>query len=303
MVQTNRVKPKVVVLTGTTATGKSGLAVVLAKKFNGAIISADSVQVYKGFDIGSGKVTQSEMQGVPHYNIDTLEPTEEYSAGKFCDDVEKYIKLILSHGKLPIIVGGSVMYIKAWLEGFTFYHDINSEEKRNKYIDIANQLGISPYELLKQKSKELADKVHPNNVKRVLRYLQIADSDIKFKPNKLNDKYNIIAIKLEAPRDVIYDKINKRVEQMFSEGLVEETTRLYNKYGKVPPLGAIDYKDVVEYLEGKINIQQAKEKAKQHSRNYAKRQLTFMRGMDYLISASADDVHAIVEEFLNDKTK
>ena len=303
MVQANSIKPKIIVITGTTASGKSGLAVLLAKRFSGEIISADSVQVYKGFDIGSGKITTSQMQGIAHYNIDMLEPNEEYSAGKFCTDVERYIQTILSHGKLPIIVGGTTMYIKAWMEGFSFYNDINSIAKRQKYIDYANEQGISLHTLLSIKNKALADKVHPNNQKRILRYLQIADAGEDIQPTNTNNKYDILAIKLDIPREKIYENINARVDEMFALGMVEETRSLYNKYGQVAPLGAIDYKEVVDYLDGKISLEQAIEKAKQHSRNYAKRQLTFMRTMPYLVSASPADAPKLVEEFLNDQDK
>lgn len=301
MVQANSIKPKVIVVTGATASGKSGLSIRLAKEFNGEIISADSVQVYKGLNIGSGKVTEAEMSGIIHYNLDILEPNESYSAGKFCEQVDDYISTILAKGKLPIIVGGTVMYVKAWFEGYDFYGSVNCEEKRQKYVKLAEQENITLHQLLQKKSPIMAEKVHENNTKRVLRYLELADEGKENVPTKtMQDKYDVLALKVDVPREELYAKINARVDQMVDEGLVQEVEHLYKQYGDVPALQTIDYKEIVSYLKGEMTLAEAVDKAKQHSRNYAKRQITFMKGMPYLVNCNKNNAFDIVREFLND---
>lgn len=304
MVQANSLRPKVVVITGATGSGKSGLAIRLAREFNGEIISADSVQVYKGLDIGSGKVTNQEMQGITHYNLDVLNPDESYSAGRFSADVDGYIATITAKGKLPIVVGGTTMYVKAWLENYDFFGSVNSEQSRQKYIDQANEQSISLHELLRRKDEKLAENVHENNVKRILRYLQIADNGGKIEDNisqtSVNDKYDILALRLDVERDVLYDKINHRVDQMVQDGLLDEVKALYEKYGEVDSLKTIDYKEMVSYLKGEMTFDEAVDKAKQHSRNYAKRQITFMKTMPYLVGCTKENIVEKVREFLND---
>lgn len=304
MVQANSLRPKVVVITGATGSGKSGLAIRLAREFNGEIISADSVQVYKGLDIGSGKVTTQEMQGITHYNLDVLNPDESYSAGRFSADVDGYIATITAKGKLPIVVGGTTMYVKAWLENYDFFGSVNSEQSRQKYIDQANEQSISLHELLRRKDEKLAENVHENNVKRILRYLQIADNGGKIEDNisqtSVNDKYDILALRLDVERDVLYDKINHRVDQMVQDGLLDEVKALYEKYGEVDSLKTIDYKEMVSYLKGEMTFDKAVDKAKQHSRNYAKRQITFMKTMPYLVGCTKENIVEKVREFLND---
>lgn len=304
MVQANSLRPKVVVITGATGSGKSGLAIRLAREFKGEIISADSVQVYKGLDIGSGKVTNQEMQGITHYNLDVLNPDESYSAGRFSADVDGYIATITAKGKLPIVVGGTTMYVKAWLENYDFFGSVNSEQSRQKYIDQANEQSISLHELLRRKDEKLAENVHENNVKRILRYLQIADNGGKIEDNisqtSVNDKYDILALRLDVERDVLYDKINHRVDQMVQDGLLDEVKALYEKYGEVDSLKTIDYKEMVSYLKGEMTFDEAVDKAKQHSRNYAKRQITFMKTMPYLVGCTKENIVEKVREFLND---
>ena len=304
MVQANSLRPKVVVITGATGSGKSGLAIRLAREFNGEIISADSVQVYKGLDIGSGKVTTQEMQGITHYNLDVLNPDESYSAGRFSADVDGYIATITAKGKLPIVVGGTTMYVKAWLENYDFFGSVNSEQSRQKYIDQANEQSISLHELLRRKDEKLAENVHENNVKRILRYLQIADNGGKIEDNisqtSVNDKYDILALRLDVERDVLYDKINHRVDQMVQDGLLDEVKVLYEKYGEVDSLKTIDYREMVSYLKGEMTFDEAVDKAKQHSRNYAKRQITFMKTMPYLVGCTKENIVEKVREFLND---
>ncbi len=304
MVQANSLRPKVVVITGATGSGKSGLAIRLAREFNGEIISADSVQVYKGLDIGSGKVTTQEMQGITHYNLDVLNPDESYSAGRFSTDLDGYIATITAKGKLPIVVGGTTMYVKAWLENYDFFGSVNSEQSRQKYIDQANEQSISLHELLRRKDEKLAENVHENNVKRILRYLQIADNGGKIEDNisqtSVNDKYDILALRLDVERDVLYDKINHRVDQMVQDGLLDEVKALYEKYGEVDSLKTIDYKEMVSYLKGEMTFDEAVDKAKQHSRNYAKRQITFMKTMPYLVGCTKENIVEKVREFLDD---
>lgn len=196
------------------------------------------------------------------------------------------------------------MYVKAWLENYDFFGSVNSEQSRQKYIDQANEQSISLHELLRRKDEKLAENVHENNVKRILRYLQIADNGGKIEDNisqtSVNDKYDILALRLDVERDVLYDKINHRVDQMVQDGLLDEVKALYEKYGEVDSLKTIDYKEMVSYLKGEMTFDEAVDKAKQHSRNYAKRQITFMKTMPYLVGCTKENIVEKVREFLND---
>jgi len=270
---------KVVFIFGPTGVGKSKMAINLAKNFNGEIISSDSVQIYKGFDIGSAKIKKIEMEGVKHYNIDICEPTEYFTVSDFVTKTRKEIEEISSMGKLPIVVGGTGLYVSALLGGYNFGGTQRNIEFRENLEREINVNGLDwGYEKLKQLDKTLAENIDKNNKVRLIRALEIATFGQKQSKEDCPYDYKIFALNL--PREMLYQRINLRVEQMLQEGLVEEVKTLLASYDKTcQAMGAIGYKETIEYIEGKISISEMQEKIKQNSRHYAKRQLTYLRGL------------------------
>jgi len=298
---------KIVIITGFTGSGKSGLAVDIAKQYNGEIISCDSVQIYKGLDIGSAKVSEEEMQGIKHHLIDIIEPTEDYSVGQFVKDAEKAIKDIISRGKLPILVGGTGLYIKALINGYNFSSTDKNIEFRNQHVELASKFGNQyVWNKLSDISPDKAKDVHPNNLKRVIRYLEIATfgEHTNTTDSVLKD-YNTLCIGIIADRELIYDKINKRVDIMLDMGLKQEVEQLFNKGLSLNNncMNTIGYREMVQHLQGDISYEKAVDLIKQHTRNYCKRQLTFMKTMPELKLLDKEQARQTIEEFLNDNIK
>lgn len=274
-------KPKVLFILGPTGSGKTEIAVRLAKKYNGEIISADSVQVYKEFDIGSAKVTKNEMGGITHYGIDIKSPIEEFSVYDYVQYTLQKVDEITKKGKLPIIVGGTGLYVKSLIEGYNFGDAEKHQEFRANLEEEIKSHGLDyVYQNLCQKDGKLASTIDKNNPARVIRALEIASyGSGKKKTNDCKYDFKLIAITLN--RETLYYKINARVDKMIEDGLIEEVKSLYKKYGEsVQPMKAIGYKEILPYLKGEIQKQNMIDLIKQHTRNYAKRQLTFLRGID-----------------------
>ena len=272
---------KVLFILGPTAVGKTDIAVQLAKKFNGEIISCDSVQVFKGLNIGSAKVKKEEMQNIPHHLIDILEPTENFSAFQFVSLMKEKIKEITDRKKLPIVVGGTSLYVKALILNYNFGGVGIDENYRNQLEEIYEKEGVKKlFEILESLDKDLAKKVDKNNPLRVIRAIEIA----KEKGEKLSSESDIDALifALVKDRGVLYEMINKRVDIMLENGLVEEVRKLKNMglTKENQSMKAIGYKEVLDYLNNEISYEKMVEDIKKHSRNYAKRQLTFLRGME-----------------------
>ena len=271
-------KPKIVAILGPTGVGKSKMGIEIAQEFNGEIISADSVQIYKEFDIGSAKIKSSETCGIKHYAIDIVSPNENFSAFDFVNYSKSRINQILEKGKTPIIVGGTALYIKALFENY----NLGGEKDEKLRAELENELKEFGLEFLVNKLKNLAPEkakeIDLKNPVRVIRAIEIAlSNNIKTKSESEYD-YKIFA--LNRNREVLYNNINERVEEMFSQGLEDEVKTLFNKYGEsVQPFKAIGYKEFIPFFKGEYTLEKVKELIKQHSRNYAKRQLTFIRGM------------------------
>lgn len=283
---------KVIVIAGPTASGKTSLSIELAKKIDGEIISADSMQIYKDMDIGTAKVTKEEMEGIKHYLVDFLEPTKRYTVSDFKRDSISAIKEILSKGKTPIVVGGTGLYINSLIYGID-YQDMDFDlNYRNEIMNKAKtEEGLKElYDEAVKIDKTAMEKISPNDKKRICRVLEIYKATGKTKTEmevlsrKNKPEYNFLKFAIDMKRDVLYERINKRVDIMIESGLVDEVKNILNKYNEFPTaMQALGYKEVKEYLDGKINYEEMIEKIKQESRRYAKRQLTwFRKNNDYI---------------------
>lgn len=279
-------KPKVLVLAGPTASGKTALGVALAKKLDGEIISADSMQIYKYMNIGTAKVTLAEMQGVPHHLVDCVSPDEEFSVAKYKAAALEAIEVILSKGKLPIIIGGTGLYINSLTLPWDFQKKDSDEIIRWRLTAEAEVMGKETlYERLQSVDPATAAIVHPNNLNRIIRALEIYE--LTGKPKSYFDEetkkqevpYDYFILGLDWDRETLYDRINRRVDWMIEEGLIEETKMLIERgYDwNLTALKAIGYKELRPYLEGESNLAEAITVLKRDSRHYAKRQMTWFR--------------------------
>ncbi len=281
-------KQPLIVIAGATAVGKTSLSIELAKKINGEIISADSMQVYKYMDIGTAKPTKDEMQGIPHHLIDILLPDETCSVAYYQEKCKECINKI-SETKIPIIVGGTGFYINAVINDNDFSETENDYEYRKELFDLAQDKGNEfIHEMLKKSDPESAEKIHYNNVKRVVRALEyfkqtgqkISDHNRQQKlQHQLSSKYNLLFVILNADREKLYKKINLRADKMISDGLLNEVENLINMgYNKdLVSMRGLGYREIAEYFEGKLTLDEATEALKQNTRHYAKRQLTWFK--------------------------
>lgn len=295
---------KVIFILGPTAVGKTFMSVNLAKSLGGEIISADSVQIYKGLDIGSAKVTEQEKQGVTHYAIDILEPEQEFSVFDFVEYTKQKIDEILSHGKIPIVVGGTGLYVKALTLGYNFGGASYDKDLREKLENLVKEKGNDYlFDMLRQKDENLAQKTDKNNTVRLVRALEIALAD----GEKLEQKTDLdcLVFALVRDRQKLYDDINRRVDIMIENGLISEVERL-KKMGLTKDnqsMRAIGYKEVLDYLDGQYDFDRMVELIKQHSRNYAKRQMTFLRGMQNIEFVDTEDKKKAFETILKTAKK
>lgn len=260
---------RVIVITGPTAVGKTKLSIELAKKLNGEIINADAMQVYKGLNIGTAKVTEKEKENIPHHLFDIKEVEEEYSIYNYQKDCRKVIDNILRRNKTPILVGGTGLYIKAALYDYKL-----SEEKTNNTYDNLKTEEI--YKELLKLDKDI--NIDKNNRRRLIRALNYyKENNTSISNNKTNKLlYDTIFIGLTTDREILYKKINQRVDNMIEDGLLEEVKYYYDKNIKTKPLiNGIGYKELYNYFDGLCTKKEAVEKIKQNSRHYAKRQYTF----------------------------
>ena len=279
-------KPKVIVIVGPTASGKTALSIELAKRINGEIVSCDSMQIYKDMDIGSAKPTLEEMQGIKHYMIDVVKPDERFSVAEYKKQAEKAIEEILSKGKIPIVIGGTGLYADSLIYSIEYPEiefDLKYRNKLEKKADTQEGL-IELYNEAKRIDEEAIKKISENDKKRIIRILEIFYStgktktqlEIESRRNEVKYDYRVFAIDMN--REILYDRINKRVDTMIENGLIQEVKNLLNKYEIFPTaMQGLGYKEVVEYLDGKLTKEEMIEKIKQETRRYAKRQLTWFR--------------------------
>ena len=275
---------EVLAIVGPTASGKTALSIKLAKALNGEIINGDSMQVYRGFDIGTAKITKEEMEGIPHHLLDIKEATESFSVAEFQREVREKITEIRKKNKLPILVGGTGLYVQAALFDFQFTEDRVDETIRQAYYDELQRVGpLAMHNKLKQVDPETASSIHPNNTRRVVRALEIAEHSDTTKSavaqnQGLQAMYNQVMIGMQVDREVLYERINLRVDRMLELGLVQEAKQLWNQGIKdVQAVQAIGYKEIYSHLNGEISLEEAVDQIKQNSRRYAKRQITYFR--------------------------
>ena len=279
-------KIPVICVSGPTASGKTALAVKLAKKYSGEVISADSMQIYEGMDIATAKPDAEEMDGIPHYLIGFLPPSHTYSVAQFTEDAARIIKDIDSRGKTPILAGGTGLYVDSLLNNITFSESSADESLREQLREKAQREGAeSLIEELRQFDPESAERIEPNNIKRVIRAIEIyrttgiTMTEHNIRSRSIESPYDAVKIGLKAKdRQYLYDRINLRVELMVQKGLIEEAKEVLSKPCSPTAKKAIGYKELVPYLNGEATLNEALEELKKQTRRYAKRQLTwFMR--------------------------
>ncbi|MGG2467486.1 tRNA (adenosine(37)-N6)-dimethylallyltransferase MiaA [Paraclostridium bifermentans] len=277
-------KIPLVILTGPTAVGKTNLSIQLAKKMNMEIISADSMQIYKYMDVGSAKVTEDEMNGVKHYLIDEVTPDYSFSVSEFQERANDYINQIVKKGKLPLVTGGTGLYLNSLIYNMDFAKSDADNELREMLRVELEEKGIDyMYEKLKSLDEEAANRIHKNNTKRVIRAIEVCMSGKKMSDFsndlKLNEKYEPIIIVLNRDREHLYRRINKRVDIMISQGLEDEVKTLLNMgySSDLVSMQGIGYKEIIKYLNNEYTYEEAIEIIKRDSRRYAKRQLTWFR--------------------------
>lgn len=279
-------KQPMIILTGPTAVGKTALSVELAKRVGGAVISADSMQVYRHMDIGSAKITSEEMQGVPHYLIDVLEPGEEFHVVRFVEMAKQAIREITRDGKIPIVVGGTGFYIQALLYDIDFTEQECDPVYRDSLEKLAEQKGDGfLHQMLREVDPASADAIHANNRKRVIRALEFHHlsgkriSEHNETERRKESPYSFAYFVLSDERSKIYERIEKRVDQMLEQGLVEEVKNLHDMgcSRSMVSMQGLGYKEMLDYLDGKLTLEEAVYIIKRETRHFAKRQLTWFR--------------------------
>lgn len=301
---------KIIAVAGPTASGKTALAIKIAQRFDGEVVSCDSMQIYKFMDIGTAKPDKSELEAAQHHMIDIVHPSEKCSVADFVEKARACIDDIISRGKLPILAGGTGLYMDSVLENIVFEDFGSDPEFCAEMQKLADTEGVDAVHcLLMEKDPEAAEKIHPNNVRRVIRALEVCHLTGKTSTqvnleSRREPLYDALILGIDTDREVLYDRINKRVDKMMENGLLKEVQALKNMgIGRdTTAMQAIGYKEILEFLEGKAALDEAVEKIKMESRRYAKRQMTWFRRNEKIqwISAEKPDYMTIVLEKCKD---
>lgn len=305
-------KKKLIIIAGPTGVGKTELSIMLAQKLNGEIISCDSMQIYKHMDIGSAKISKEEMNGIPHHMIDIVSPDEEYSVSEYMNSVKEIIDDISSRGKMPILVGGTGLYVNSIICNMNFTESKKDEDYRRYLNDLAETHGNQHiHEILKECDIKSYNNIHYNNRKRVIRALEVYKLTGKpFSEYSSGDEYyeceyDLFYYVLNMSRERLYDRINRRVDIMMEKGLVEEVENLKDMgmTSDMQSMKGIGYKEILYYLDNKISLNEAVEMIKQGSRNYAKRQITWFKKdprAEFIDKDKYKDDKEILDKVLND---
>jgi len=286
----------VIVICGPTGSGKTNLAIDLAKQLNTEIISADSMNIYKGLDIGTAKPSFEELSAVKHHMIDIVSPNDEFSVSDYEKQGLIVINDLLKSKKIPIIVGGTGFYINSLLFGLSYGNSPKNEEIREKYNKMALEFGVDKvFDVLKDVDPDTASKLHPNDLKRVIRAIEIYECSGQKKSQIVDDltpRFNYKAYMIDYDRKILYERINKRVDIMIENGLLNEVKTLLDNgvLKTAQSMQGIGYKEVVEFLEKSIAFEEMVEKIKQNTRRYAKRQITFFKRLDNLVYLKPNDM-------------
>lgn len=290
---------KVIVITGPTAVGKTKLSIEIAKRLQTDIINGDAYQIYQKMNIGTAKPTDDEKQGVIHHYMDFLDSSKTYSIAEFQKGVRECIDDLTSKNKVPLIVGGSGLYIDSVIKNYQFLEEKRSNEQ-SKYDSLTNE---ELHQVLANLDPDKASEIHPNNRKRVLRAIELISSNVnntsRSKKNKL--VYDALIIFLNDNRESLYDRINKRVDKMLADGLIEEVKNIgINNYSMTSKV-AIGYKEVIQYLNNEIDYNEMVELIKKNSRHYAKRQFTWFKNQDncQVVNINLEDFNKTIDEVYN----
>lgn len=307
-------KPKVIVICGPTASGKTSLSIEVAKKIDGEIISCDSMQIYKDMNIGTAKPTVEEMQGIPHYMLDFVLPSERYSVADFKEAATDKIEDILKREKVPIIVGGTGLYVDALTKNITYPEIEIDLEYRKQLEELIKENGLeSLYEEAKKIDEKAMQTISKNDKKRIMRVLEIYHQTGKTKTQLESESrltpppYEYIVFAINMEREKLYERINKRVDIMIDQGLIEEVEALTKKYEEFPTaMQGLGYKEVVSYLKKEITKEEMIEKLKMETRRYAKRQLTWFRKDENIkwidgLAPLEQNIQCILEEYSGEK--
>ena len=305
-------KLPIITIQGPTAVGKSDIAFQLARRFNTEIISADSRKVYKFLDVGTAKPSKEKLAAVKHHLIDIINPDQQYNAGKFREDAGKISENLIADGKIPIVEGGTGFYIKTLLEGIFEAPDIPAKIRDN-LTRVADEKGTRYlHNYLASVDKKATEKIDPNDTHRLIRALEVYEATGKtitsfWKEQQLNEPYKSYEILVEMDRDDLYERINKRVDNMLNRGLLKEIESLFQKgYTKDDQgMNTVGYKEFYDFFEGKCELERCIEKIKQHTRNYAKRQYSWYRKIDFNLTIKNYDInlskiYATIEKWVSE---
>lgn len=277
-------KTPLLAIVGPTASGKTGLAIALAKRLDGEIVSADSMQIYRGMDIGTAKPTETEMDGTPHHMLNILNPGERFSVARYVELAKECVAAIIGRGRLPILCGGTGLYIDSLTRNIQFAQIPDNFPLREQLAALAREKGNDHvWEMLQACDPVLADKLHPNNLGRVIRGIEVyrttgtALSEWQRRSRLAPPEYDLCMLGLHWSRRILYQRINRRVEQMLDQGLLQEAQRLYDEGLSPTAAQAIGYKELFPYFSGEISIETAVENIQRETRRYAKRQMTWLR--------------------------
>lgn len=295
-------KNRFIVITGPTASGKTRVSVQAAKQLKSEIICADSMQIYKGMDVGTAKATEKEQQGIVHHMLDIAEPDEDYSVAEFQRAAFSLIDGINKKGLVPIVSGGTGLYINSLVYKLDFGTGSKDDTVRQKYAQLADDKNVSYlYNILKEKDPEYANIISANDKRRIIRRLEIIETGGKSEYNfrQYNDSYDYIMIGLTMPRDRLYERIDARVDKMMQEGLLDEVKRIYTEYGNLKALQAIGYKELISYINGERGLEEAVTLIKRNTRRFAKRQTTWFKRDERIVWFDISK-YSCIEDTIND---